>query len=82
MNDGLGWSLPHSKQEELAADKVKSICFPGDRRFISGNPTAQMTHRLVEKNKKCPEIKLLPFFHLSHHCNVSKRSSLKTAVHK
>lgn len=61
--------LPHSKQGELAADKVKNSCFPGARRFISGNPTAQMTHRLVERSRKCQKkIKLLPLFHLSHHC--------------
>lgn len=77
MRDGLGVCndvlLPHGKQEELAGDKIKNRCFPGTRRFISGNPTAQLTHRLVERSRKCQKIKLLCFFHLSHQCNISKR---------
>lgn len=77
MSDGLGVCtdalLPHSKQDELAEDKVKNRCFPGTRRFISGNPTAQLTHRLVEGSRKCQKIKLLRLFHLSHQCNITKR---------
>lgn len=65
MSDGLGVCtdalLPHSKQEELAEDKVKNRCFPGTRRFISGNPTAQLTHRLVEGSRKCQKNNVIAF---------------------
>lgn len=42
-----------SRQEELATDKVKNSCCPGAKRFISGDPTAHMTRRVVERSRKC-----------------------------